>query len=175
MAATGTINAITSTATTTAPVCQTTDGITRNLWEVIVGWGLRSAHGRPADYTPLQGARFEIHFEKLRQLAGAEATPFEAFIESFNIEAGSYGVRWLAQDLRPPVLQQAAALFQAGMTVRQVAAMLEISRSEADRLQLAAVLKGLFQGGGEDRKRGGGTRPGSARAAELMGVPTSRP
>ena len=44
MAATGTINAITSTATTTAPVCQTTDGITRNLWEVMVGWGLRSAH-----------------------------------------------------------------------------------------------------------------------------------
>jgi len=74
---------------------------------------------RPADYCPLQGARFEVHFEKLRQLAGAGAAPFEAFVVSFDAESGGYGIRWLAQDLKPPVLHQAAALFQAGMNVRR--------------------------------------------------------
>ncbi len=93
---------------------------------------------RPADYCPLQGARFEVHIEKLRQLAGAGAVPFEALVESFDVESGEYGIRWLAQDLRPPVLHQAAALFQAGMSVRDVAATLDISRSEAGRLRLTA-------------------------------------
>ena len=76
--------------------------------------------------------------------------PFEAAVEPFGSENGKPGVRWVARDLAPPVLDQAAGLFEAGMTVRQVAAMLEISRSEAGRLRLAAVACGLFQGGGED-------------------------
>jgi putative DNA primase/helicase len=39
---------------------------------------------RPEDYSPEQGARFEIHFEKLRnRVEGAGAEPFEASLESF--------------------------------------------------------------------------------------------
>jgi putative DNA primase/helicase len=38
---------------------------------------------RPEDYSPEQGARFEIHFEKLRnRVEGADAVPFEASLDS---------------------------------------------------------------------------------------------
>ena len=38
--------------------------------------------GRPEDYSPVQGARFEIHFEKLRnRVDGAGAVPFEASLD----------------------------------------------------------------------------------------------
>jgi len=33
---------------------------------------------RPEDYSPAEGARFEVHFEKARGFAGEEAEPFEA-------------------------------------------------------------------------------------------------
>ena len=104
---------------------------------------------RPVDYSPKEGARFEVHLEKARSLVGEGALPFEAAVEPFDSENGNAAVRWVARDLKPPLLHQAAGLFEAGMTVRQVAAMLEISRSEAGRLRLAAIAEGLFQEGAE--------------------------
>ena len=101
---------------------------------------------RPADYSPEQGARFEVHFEKLRQLAGEGALPFEAMIEPFECGAGKPGVRWMARDLKPPILNQAAELFAAGHSVRQVGVLLGISRSESGRLRQQAVVEGLFGG-----------------------------
>jgi hypothetical protein len=41
---------------------------------------------------------------------------------------------------------QAAELFEEGMTVREVAATLRISRSEAGRLRLRALAEGLLSG-----------------------------
>jgi putative DNA primase/helicase len=104
---------------------------------------------RPADYCPQQGARFEVHFEKLRQLAGEGALPFEAVVESFVAESGKTGIRWLARDLKPPILHQAAGLFADGVTVRQVAVLLGTSRSEAGRLRQQALAEGLLEEGGE--------------------------
>jgi hypothetical protein len=77
---------------------------------------------RPEDYSPEEGARFEIHFEKLRnRVDGNAAVPFEARIESGN---GGDGIRWLSADLMPPRLKQAASLFSDGRPVRQVAGLL---------------------------------------------------
>jgi putative DNA primase/helicase len=91
---------------------------------------------RPEDYSLAQGARFEIHFEKLRNRAdGAGAFPFEASLEPFTAD-GRDGIRWCARDLIPPVLKRAAALFADGLTVREVAATLRISKSEAGRLRM---------------------------------------
>jgi hypothetical protein len=45
-------------------------------------------------------------------------------------------IRWVARDLKPPVLYRAAELFRDGHTVRQVADLLGVSRSEAGRLRL---------------------------------------
>jgi putative DNA primase/helicase len=102
---------------------------------------------RPEDYSPEQGARFEVHFEKLRnRVDGIGAVPFEAMVES----VGS-GIRWSSSDLKPPLLMQAAELFGDGLTVREVASALRISKSEAGRLRLRALADGIFsEDGGLD-------------------------
>ena len=49
---------------------------------------------RPEDYSPEQGAQFEVHFEKLRnRVDGDGAVPFEAKLKSLEADQGE-GVRW---------------------------------------------------------------------------------
>ena len=55
----------------------------------------------------------------------------------------------MAHDLKPPVLYRAAELFRDGHTVRQVAVLLGVSRSEAGRLRLKAVADGIIDAVGE--------------------------
>ena len=99
---------------------------------------------RPEDYSPEQGARFEIHFEKLRnRVDSAGALPFEARLETFAIDGGQR-IRWSASDLKPRLLNQAAKLFSEGRTIREVAAKLHISKSEAGRLRIRAAEDGLL-------------------------------
>jgi putative DNA primase/helicase len=75
---------------------------------------------RPEDYSPEQGARFEVHFEKLRNRVDSDAAvPFEAKLEAISADETT-GVRWIDCDLRPPVLKQAAQLFKVGLSVREV-------------------------------------------------------
>jgi putative DNA primase/helicase len=105
---------------------------------------------RPQNYSPEEGARFEVHFEKLRQLAGEGALPFEASVESLVSETGHPGIQWVSRDLEPPIFEQAVALFEAGRTVRQVAAAVGVSRTEAGRLRQRALAEGLLDSGGED-------------------------
>jgi putative DNA primase/helicase len=90
---------------------------------------------RPEDYSPEQGARFEVHLEKLRNRVDTDGViPFEAsFLEG----------DWTLQDLRPPIFKQAVELFQEGYTVREVAAHLCISKTESGRLRLRALAEGL--------------------------------
>jgi putative DNA primase/helicase len=99
---------------------------------------------RPEDYSPEQGARFEIHFEKLRnRVDGEGAVPFEASLESFAVE-GQDAIRWSSRNLVEPILKRAAQLFAEGHTVREVAATLRVSKSEAGRLRLKALDEGLL-------------------------------
>ena len=87
---------------------------------------------RPEDYSPEQGARFEVHFEKLRnRVDGDGAIPFEASIETV-VADGHDGIRWASRDITPPILKRATELFADGLTVREVAAILRVSKSEAD-------------------------------------------
>jgi putative DNA primase/helicase len=105
---------------------------------------------RPGDYSPEQGARFEVHIEKARALVGDGATPFEAAVEPFTTEAGKAAIRWAARDPKPSVFEQAAALFQEGKSVRKVKMLLGISHGEAGRLRLRAAAEGLLDAGRED-------------------------
>jgi putative DNA primase/helicase len=99
---------------------------------------------RPEDYSPEQGARFEIHFEKLRnRVEGVGAVAFEASLDSF-VARGREGTRWCACDLISPILKRAAERFAEGLTVREVAATLKISKSEAGRLRARALDDGLL-------------------------------
>jgi hypothetical protein len=91
-------------------------------------------------YSPEQGARFEIHFEKLRnRVEGAGAVLFEARVENV-----CNAIRWSSVNLKPPLVTQAAELFAEGMTVREVASVLRISKSEAGRLRQRAAADGLL-------------------------------
>jgi hypothetical protein len=105
---------------------------------------------RPVDYSPDEGARFEVHIEKARTLAGDGAVPFEAVVEPFANDLGQEGIRRVSRDLKPPIFRQAVRLFDNGMTVRQVAVALGISRSEAGRLRQKAEADGLLDGGRDD-------------------------
>jgi putative DNA primase/helicase len=124
---------------------------------------------RPQDYSPEQGARFEVHFEKLRnRVASDGALPFEAKLDAISADQMD-GVRWWDSDLRPPVLKQAAALFHDGLTVREVAATLRISKTEAGRLRLQALDEGLLVAGhGDDRVRANGHHPASWVSADQL-------
>ena len=55
---------------------------------------------------------------------------FEARLEALDAD-GQQRIRWSFSDLSPPMLMRAAELFGDGLTVREVAAALRISKSEA--------------------------------------------
>jgi hypothetical protein len=85
----------------------------------------------PANYNPSDGLRCEVHFEKTRGMLGDAAKPFEV-----RMEAGADGrAVWTMRDLEDAKAQQAIALYSEGMSVRDVAEELHISRSAAHRLR----------------------------------------
>jgi putative DNA primase/helicase len=108
---------------------------------------------RPEDYQPSEGARFEVHIEKARgHLSGDAGKPFEA---SLVPTPDGRGLTWSTRDLTPTDLEEAAALFRRGVTVRAVAAQLGIDKSTAGRLRLKAKEDGLLNtaddtGSGDD-------------------------
>jgi putative DNA primase/helicase len=85
----------------------------------------------PSDYKPSEGMRCEVHFEKGRGLFGDSAKPFEIRLES-GPDARAI---WTHKDLDDAKDGQAAELFQLGMSVRDVAEELGISKSAAHRLR----------------------------------------
>ena len=100
---------------------------------------------RPEDYSAEQGARFEVHFEKLRnRVDGDGAVSFEARLSSF-VADGRDGVRWSAHNQSPPIFKRAIELFQDRSTVREVAVALRISKTEAGRMRLRATEEGLLE------------------------------
>jgi KaiC/GvpD/RAD55 family RecA-like ATPase len=82
---------------------------------------------RPNDYEHREGLRLQVHFEKTRGMLGDEAKPFEV-----RLAEGS----WLVRDLDDAVVERAKAMFATGMTVRDVAEELSISKSRAGRIRL---------------------------------------
>jgi len=109
---------------------------------------------RPADYSLEQGARFEIHIEKARTLAGEGASPFEAAAEACQTETGKPGIRWVARDLKQPIFQRAAEMFGRGLSVREVKKALGISHGEAGRLRVRAAAQGLLEAQPENENGG---------------------
>ena len=96
---------------------------------------------RPEDYLPQQGARFEVHIEKSRSHFGDAIRPFEAKLVA---TAGGRGLTWTVSEAKPTSLDEAAALFRTGATVRAVASELGIARSSAGRLRQKAREEGLL-------------------------------
>ncbi len=88
----------------------------------------------PSDYNPNEGLRCEIHFEKCRGFLGNHAKPFEVRMET-NAQGAAI---WTTRDVEDALLARAQALFKEGLSVRDVAEELEISKSRAHRLRVKA-------------------------------------
>ena len=84
---------------------------------------------RPQNYVASQGVRFELYFQKGRQLYGADAEPFEASCEVENDRA-----LWTRAPISNIHQDEARRLSDEGQSIRQIAAEMGISKSTAARL-----------------------------------------
>jgi putative DNA primase/helicase len=85
----------------------------------------------PADYNPAEGLRCEVHYEKCRGFYGEDAKPFEV-----KMHTGVFGEAiWTKRDLEDSLEMEAAAMFDDGAKVREVAQQLGISTAKAGRIR----------------------------------------
>jgi putative DNA primase/helicase len=92
---------------------------------------------RPADYSPAEGARFEVHLEKARGVHGDAAKPFEAKLE---IRDGA--AVWTTRELEDANRARVQALLDDGMTVREIADETGIPKSTVHRIKKAVEAVG---------------------------------
>ncbi len=85
---------------------------------------------RPLDYSPTQGARFEVHIEKSRVILGEAAAPFEA---QLAIERGK--TVWTMTDMDHVKLRRIVELLNAGFSLRDIAEETGLSKSAVHRLK----------------------------------------
>ena len=93
----------------------------------------------PNDYSPEQGARFEVHYEKNRNFHGETARPFEARYEVRNNAAV-----WTRTEIMDAERARVVAALQDGMSIREAADALGIHRSKVERLRRKAMEAGEF-------------------------------
>src|SRR5713226_3900728 len=85
----------------------------------------------PSNYSPADGLRCEIHFEKCRALLGDQAKPFEAQLHADPQKR----LVWTIRAIEDVLGARAAELFAEGLSVRDVAEELAISKSKSQRLK----------------------------------------
>jgi len=87
---------------------------------------------RPENYEPEQGARFEVHLEKARGVAGPDAVPFEAAL----VTRGDGGLEWCTRGLTDAARDLAREMLQTGdHSVREIAKETGLSKSSVQRLK----------------------------------------
>src|SRR5262249_4633213 len=94
---------------------------------------------RPTDYHPDQGARFEVHFEKHRGFHGADAEPFEA-----RYEEREGAAIWTRTTITDVEMKRVADAIQEGMSLRDTATELGMTKSRVERLKKKAQEQGLL-------------------------------
>ena len=102
----------------------------------------------PSDYAPEQGARFDVHIDKGRGIHGEQAKPFEAWLEVVNNTAV-----WTMKEIEDLDRQRAEELLAAGLSLREVAEELGISKTGAHRLKRQIEQEAATAGQGRGRIR----------------------
>lgn len=94
---------------------------------------------RPTDYRSDQGARFEVHFEKQRGFYGVDAEPFEVRYEERDGAA-----IWTRATIADADLKRVADAIREGLSFRDAATELGMSKSKVERLKAKAKEQGLL-------------------------------
>lgn len=105
---------------------------------------------RPDDYSPSQGARFEVILEKARGVFGADAEPFEA--QLVTEEDGR--ATWLVKDLETGSFAKLLERLQNGVPIRDAFQDLGISRATAYRRKRRWQEEGKLSGGSGGKPNG---------------------
>jgi putative DNA primase/helicase len=87
---------------------------------------------RPADYSPTDGARFEVHLEKARGVYGEAAKPFEA-----RLEVRDGAAVWTTREVEDANRARVHALLDDGLSVRDIADETGIPKSTVHRIKKA--------------------------------------
>jgi putative DNA primase/helicase len=85
---------------------------------------------RPKDYQTEEVAQFEVHLTKARNLSGNETRPFEA-----RLCDDGEALSWLVKDIEDREAEAVRELLDQGMTIREIAKELDISKSSVHRLK----------------------------------------
>jgi putative DNA primase/helicase len=86
---------------------------------------------QPSDYSPSDGLRCEIHFEKTRGFLGEEAKPIHV-----RMELSADGkANWIVEDAEKSKEERALELINLGWSVRDVAEQVGLSKSKVQRLK----------------------------------------
>lgn len=105
---------------------------------------------RPADYDASEGAKFELHFEKCRNLTGDDALPLEVELCSDDNK-----ITWKYKPASDAILDRIQALAEDGATRQEIAIETGLSRFQLGRLITKANESGRRITLSDARKRGG--------------------
>lgn len=98
---------------------------------------------RPSDYNPADGAVFEVHFEKTRDMRGDEATPFEARLQTDAMGQSA----WTFNSVEDSTFDRVVSLANEGLSQKEIAEELGINKSNVSRHIRRATDAGLIQKG----------------------------
>ncbi len=97
----------------------------------------------PSDYAAHEGLRCEVRYEKARGFHGEDAKPFEVQMR----QEGDGAARWSTKDSEDSMLERVVALIQEGISIRNAAEELGITRSRVERLKKKAAAQGMLAEG----------------------------
>lgn len=97
---------------------------------------------RPGDYTPDQGATFEVHFEKARGLVGDCVAPFLAKLTT-DFEGNRV---WVKESLEKSTAEKVAALLNEGIPQHEIPDLLKLTKGAVSKAKKKAAGMGLLKG-----------------------------
>lgn len=95
---------------------------------------------RPPDYNPTDGAVFEIHYEKARNLHGKETDPLEAKLEQISGKQA-----WTTKPVEETTFDRVVELANEGLSQIEIASELQVNRSTVSRAYRKATAQGLVK------------------------------
>ena len=83
----------------------------------------------PKDFSPKDGAKFEVHFEKSRVFEGEDANPFEAHL----ISNQNGKLEWLIKEMATREFDKAIEFYKDDLSMSEIAKELGVNKSTISR------------------------------------------